>query len=452
MCPAGTRRAENPPEILTHPSNGEYETGHTRLEMMCQVRGYPEPRVQFYHDGRLVDQNSLKYQLEYRDHGEWALVVWRLDPGDAGEWSVTAENSLGSSTRDWNIMILSRPDTSDTSDLIRAPESFQDDEDEDVLSDHASDNEVIVVANIETVTDQDEDDENIDANDDNDAPRPGTLADREHRKWVEQAVSITNNPYTRENIEKRNQRNKIFDASTKQETDKNPILQTTDDAITNHNNVAHDENKKIYCGLRSVSSSRYNRDYIVNQDDSGRVASRDISFSPELRDTVLVHTDKDEDSTGDSKHWDSGVGSSCERTSTISVSEGIKKFSDTSGVYRAVSVDSLLQHDVDPPVVPAKTSGKYQHTTPPTPPPPSKRSVLKQKKVSYQEKKIQSGRNSDFEFYDNDDHYEWVEEFQESSPIPRLPSVKDLAALFQQTNISPEPKPRKSLAKVCHSQ
>ena len=36
------------------------------------------------------------------------------------------------------------------------------------------------------------------------------------------------------------------------------------------------------------------------------------------------------DSMGDSKQWDSGVGSSSERTSTstISVSEGIKKFEE----------------------------------------------------------------------------------------------------------------------------
>ncbi len=31
----------------------------------------------------------------------------------------------------------------------------------------------------------------------------GTIADREHRKWTEQAILLQNNPYTRESIERR---------------------------------------------------------------------------------------------------------------------------------------------------------------------------------------------------------------------------------------------------------
>lgn len=38
-----------------------------------------------------------------------------------------------------------------------------------------------------------------------DRPRtkPGTIADREHRKWIEKAVPLTNNPYSKESLEKR---------------------------------------------------------------------------------------------------------------------------------------------------------------------------------------------------------------------------------------------------------
>lgn len=67
--------------------------------------------------------------------------------------------------------------------------------------------------------------------------------------------------------------------------------------------------------------------------------------------------------------------------------------------------------------------------------------------MSYAEKHVSDSAKEDFEFYDNDDKYEWVDEI-EPSPIPRLPSVKDLAALFQKSSVSPEPKPRKSLLKV----
>ena len=105
-------------------------------------------------------------------------------------------------------------------------------------------------------------------------------------------------------------------------------------------------------------------------------------------------------------------------------------------------MDSLLH---DPPPLPVKTKVGAKYHIPPTP--PSSRSVLRQKKVSYAEKHAPETSKEDFEFYDNDDKYEWVDEI-DPSPIPRLPSVKDLAALFQKSSVSPEPKPRKSLLKV----
>ena len=72
--------------------------------------------------------------------------------------------------------------------------------------------------------------------------------------------------------------------------------------------------------------------------------------------------EKDNDSLGDSKHWDSGVGSSSERTSTFSVSEGIRRFERDFRFSEHYpddnlvgSVDSLLSvHDDTPPMLPEK--------------------------------------------------------------------------------------------------
>ena len=35
------------------------------------------------------------------------------------------------------------------------------------------------------------------------APAPGSVADREHRKWEEKAVPLSHNPYSSENIGRR---------------------------------------------------------------------------------------------------------------------------------------------------------------------------------------------------------------------------------------------------------
>ena len=172
-----------------------------------------------------------------------------------------------------------------------------------------------------------------------------------------------------------------------------------------------------------------------------------------------VSEEKDNDSIGDSKHWDSGLGSSSERTSTLSVSEGIRKFEAEPGdpVTPRGSVDSLLSTGdtgTESPV-PAKTKTKSGPERLSSPPPlPSRRSVMRQKKVHYAETdcpapkefqdRCESGNQDPSTIvheYDNEDHDVY------HNSVPRLPSVKDLAAKFQ-PRLSPEPKPRKSLMKV----
>ena len=101
----GTRRAEHPPEILAHPKDISIEEKDSHLEFMCQVQGYPEPRLQFYREGQLI-RCDMNHNVEYRNHGEWSLILEKIRLSDHGEYSVTAENSLGLSTRHWNVKVL----------------------------------------------------------------------------------------------------------------------------------------------------------------------------------------------------------------------------------------------------------------------------------------------------------------------------------------------------------
>ena len=100
----------------------------------------------------------------------------------------------------------------------------------------------------------------------------GSLADREHRKWIESAVVLNNNPYSEQNITRR----QIELCSSFLH---NPRLQTS----SRRSKVATSEQQqKIYCGLRSVNADRYNRDYFINNKSSDeRLQSRDLSFTPE---------------------------------------------------------------------------------------------------------------------------------------------------------------------------
>ena len=154
----------------------------------------------------------------------------------------------------------------------------------------------------------------------------------------------------------------------------------------------------------------------------------------------------------ESKYWgDSGVGSSSERTSTsyFSVSDGIRIYEEEIARHNlrsSLSVDSLLLDET-----PGQT--RLERSVSP-PPPPSRRASREQKKVTYADLKSRRGESSDHDMIlcraeeRNEDSVNDNEEDLYCSSIPRLPSVKDLAAIFQ-PRLSPEAKPRKSVMKVC---
>ncbi|GFY44696.1 rab effector MyRIP [Trichonephila inaurata madagascariensis] len=90
-------------------------------------------------------------------------------------------------------------------------------------------------------------------------PRPGTIAEREHKKWLN-AVPLKNNPYSAENISKRSSLTKGIlkePISSFEEFERKLSISSE----TNEPTV-----KKVNCGPKSIDSELYKRDYYVNQD------------------------------------------------------------------------------------------------------------------------------------------------------------------------------------------
>ena len=173
---------------------------------------------------------------EYREHGEWALTVRGADPATTGEWSVTAENSLGSSTRDWRLRVrpggvTPKPENMGSGCQVAAicvPEenneysirAHMENKTESTIALRKTFEQVTDALNItggqvrqtkklddeasvEDMSSKYEDILSKSPAEVDPAPAPGSLADREHRKWMEAAVSLRNNPYSKENIDKR---------------------------------------------------------------------------------------------------------------------------------------------------------------------------------------------------------------------------------------------------------
>ena len=155
------------------------------------------------------------------------------DQATGGQWSVTAENSLGSSTRDWRLRVRPprprevRPLPESGESVVMCAEQQPGVENNECLiqaqMENKPENTMALRKTFGQLTDalnitggqlnetKKLDDEASVENIENStspaevdpAPAPGSLADREHRKWVEAAVSLRNNPYSKENIDKR---------------------------------------------------------------------------------------------------------------------------------------------------------------------------------------------------------------------------------------------------------
>ena len=90
------------------------------------------------------------------------------------------------------------------------------------------------------------------------APAPGSIAEREHRKWEEKAIKLENNPYSSEAVKRRLSLSRSASFSTP-----NLSLNQSHSGSRSLRAVVGEHEKKIDCGLRSVVASRYSRDYII---------------------------------------------------------------------------------------------------------------------------------------------------------------------------------------------
>ena len=139
------------------------------------------------------------------------------------------------------------------------------------------------------------------------APAPGSIAEREHRKWEEDAVKLENNPYSSEAVKRRLSLSRSASFSTP-----NLSLNQSHGGCRSLKSVGADQEKKIDCGLRSVVASRYSRDYIILP--SGR-DSEARAPSPTPSPLIWAESGESEGSSGgcEERTGDSGVGSSSER-------------------------------------------------------------------------------------------------------------------------------------------
>lgn len=111
-------------------------------------------------------------------------------------------------------------------------------------------------------------------------PRPGTIAEREHKKWL-QAVPLTNNPYSKENIERRQRERMLLRRQISNETS------VEFPELTGENNASV---VPIDCSGCEPNHKQYGRDYYINNGgDQKEVSDGDLDLEATLLRGSVMH-------------------------------------------------------------------------------------------------------------------------------------------------------------------
>ncbi|XP_042220931.1 uncharacterized protein LOC121865492 isoform X10 [Homarus americanus] len=201
------------------------------LNLQCQVQGHPEPRVIFSR-GLVKLEPSSRLAVESDQYGTWTLRLAECTLADSGEITATAFNMMSTITTRCHVRIvpegtpIPQQDRTDTGRL--KPSSSQVNKQQDPRpggrhnrkkhnpgsypsnTTRPTSGNLLTSAKTSSLPHRDQlttsSGVNTDVDDLDDIQqvptRPGTIADREHRKW-EAAVSLPNNPYAPERLVQR---------------------------------------------------------------------------------------------------------------------------------------------------------------------------------------------------------------------------------------------------------
>ena len=172
----------------------------------------------------------------------------------------------------------------------------------------------------------------------------GTIADREHRKWTEKAISLQNNPYTKESIEKRLQR---ISGDTNSGRSQKPVLGhdanvekgTSGNKVKSGRDVIVDDNepRRIDCGLKTVDPSLYRRDYYVNSNGRHQNTFDGSEIGSSAR------SDGGSSNASDDGNYSTSSGSASRRSSSYSSSPEMSRSSSTKNSTTRCSEQSFKQ-------------------------------------------------------------------------------------------------------------
>ncbi|XP_067119677.1 uncharacterized protein [Centruroides vittatus] len=296
-----TTRADVVPEFVVPLKILNCSVGND-AKLMCAVGGYPEPRLNVFFCNQKI-KNDDKYKLYSIGYGEWLFEISNLQESDEGEYSVIASNKLGQASSSvelipehCNVSVNIINQQNRKSNDINSPELKQK-KIKDKIEIKTEKNTLKFTECKEHLMYQssvNEGDQNMESNSDdnindlNAPPRPGTIAEREHKKWLN-AIPLRNNPYSAANIAKRlGRRRPSVELS---QSAIRPLTFEEFECQQQQNNYEAFENVPIL--NVSVDPSRYQRDYYINHVSNETHKKLNVKYIPEQNSQNKSNVDLD---------------------------------------------------------------------------------------------------------------------------------------------------------------
>lgn len=97
--------------------------GSAMLELHC--KGYPKPEILWKHDDKVIEATG-RYKFLYEDSESMSLIIKNVTEEDAGLYTISAANELGSDVQEMNLIIKTPPKIKKVKDFTcMANETFR---------------------------------------------------------------------------------------------------------------------------------------------------------------------------------------------------------------------------------------------------------------------------------------------------------------------------------------
>ncbi|XP_076057936.1 uncharacterized protein LOC143035168 isoform X9 [Oratosquilla oratoria] len=282
----------------------------SELTLECQVTGHPEPRVYFSRGSMLLEPSS-RLSIDNDQYGTWTLRLSGVSSRDSGEYAATAKNEIGYAAVRCQVNVLPEGASIPLQESSSSASAFVSSTKKNRNTDKCDSRVILNKAKrgdprspskshsspsrsqnspstYRPVTSQhrspgcrrwnDEEEKEEEEEEEEDfsevhmaPPKPGTIAEREYRKW-EQAVPFPNNPYAPDKLASRLSSHRTFpvsSSSTSSSVEKNKKnTRTPEDVIEFPESPAKETPPSLRGGVPPRADlTRYSRDYYIPYKD-----------------------------------------------------------------------------------------------------------------------------------------------------------------------------------------